>query len=149
MYVWWLGNTNDIEITVRQCPECQSHQATPPQAPLQPWSWPSRPWSRLHLDYAGPVQGKMYLILIDAHSKWMETFCTASATSAPVIAELRLLFAQFGLPETIVTDNGTCFASAEFEDFLAKNGTRHLTSAPYIPNRMVWLSEPFRSSRMD
>ena len=71
MYVRWPGITTDIEITVRQSPECQSHQETPPQAPLQPWSWPSRPWSHQHLDYAGPVQGKMYLILIDAHSKWM------------------------------------------------------------------------------
>ena len=137
MYFWWPGITTDIEITVRQCPECQSHQATPPQAPLQPWSWPSSPWSHLHLNYAGPVQ-----ILIDAQSfkkiilffwKWIETFCMASATSAAVIAKLRPLFAQFGLPGTIVTDDGTCFVSAKFEDFLARNGIRHLTSAPYHP----------------
>ena len=41
-----------------------------------------RPWSRLHLEYAGPVGGKMYLILIDAHSKRIEAFYTASSTSA-------------------------------------------------------------------
>ena len=127
----------DIKITVRQCPECQSNRAMPPQAPLQPWSWPTRPWSRLHLDYAGPVAigGKMYLILIDAHSKWIEAFCTASSTAAAVIADLKPLFDQFGLPETIVTDNGTCFVSAEFEDFLqlVRNGIRQLKSAPYHP----------------
>ena len=85
------------------------------------------------MDYAGPVQGKMYLVLIDAHSKWIEAFCTPTATSAAVIEELRPLFAKFGIPETVVTDNGTCFVSAEFENFLASNGIRHITSAPYHP----------------
>ncbi len=41
--------------------------------------------------------------------------------SAAVLAELRPLFAQFSLPETVVTDNGTCFVSAEFEEFLASH----------------------------
>lgn len=71
MYVWWHGITKDIESTVRHCSECQQHQLTPPVAPLHPWAWPTRPWARLHLDYAGPVQVKSILVLIDAHSKLM------------------------------------------------------------------------------
>ena len=133
MYVWWPGISQDIEQTVRGCMECQVHQSSPAPAPLHPWSWPTRPWARLHLDYAGPVQGKMYLVLIDAHSKWIEAFCTPTATSSAVIQELRTMFARFGLPETIVTDNGTCFVSAEFESFLEGNGIKHVTSAPYHP----------------
>ena len=133
MYVWWPGITKDIENTVRHCSECQQHQSTPPVAPLHPWAWPTRPWARLHLDYAGPVQGKMILVLIDAHSKWIEAVCTPSATSSAVIEELRTLFAQFGIPETIVSDNGSCFVSAEFEAFLENNGIKHITSAPYHP----------------
>ena len=132
-YVWWPGITGDIETAVHLCTECQMSQSTPAPAPLHPWEWPKRPWARLHLDYAGPVLGKMYLVLIDAHSKWIEAFCTPTATSAAVIEELRPLFAKFGIPETVVTDNGTCFVSAEFENFLASNGIRHITSAPYHP----------------
>ena len=102
-------------------------------APLRPWSWPIHPWARLHIDYAGPVEGKMILVLINAHSKWIEAVCTAGSTSAVVIEELRAIFARFGIPETLVSDNGTCFVSKEFES----NGVRHLTIAPYHPSSIV------------
>ena len=102
-------------------------------APLQPWKWSTRPWSRIHLDFAGPIGDKVILVLVDAHSKWIEAFVTASATSAVVIEELRSTFARFGLPELIVTDNGPCFMSEEFELFVQKNGIKHVTSAPYHP----------------
>ena len=133
MFVWWPGLDADIEDLVRCCESCQSVKSMPPLAPLQPWSWPTRPWSRLHLDFAGPLEGKMFLVLIDAHSKWIETFVTSSSTSAVVIGELRSTFARFGLPEMIVTDNATCFRSEEFETFLEQNGVKHVTSAPYHP----------------
>ncbi len=133
MYVWWPGISSDVEQLVKGCVECQQTQSLPPAAPLRPWSWPTRPWARVHLDYAGPVAGKMFLVLIDAHSKWIEVFNTPSATSEAVMGELRTTFARFGIPETVVTDNGTCFVSAEFEHFLVQNGIRHITSAPYHP----------------
>ena len=49
----------------------------------------------------------MILVLIDAHSKWIEAFCTLNATSNAVIAKLRPLFATFGVPETVVSVNDT------------------------------------------
>ena len=133
MYVWWPGMDADIERMVRGCENCQVVQSMPPLAPLHPWKWPTRPWSRLHLDFAGPFQGKMFLVLVDAHSKWMEVFITSSATSEVVVEELRTCFARFGLPELIVTDNAQCFKSEEFESFLQNNGIKHVTSAPYHP----------------
>ena len=87
MYVWWPGIGDDIEKIVRQCTVCQLHQSTPAVAPLNPWQWSTHPWARLHLDYAGPLKGKMYLIniVVDALTKWIEAICTHSATSAAVV----------------------------------------------------------------
>ena len=82
---------------------------------------------------AGPFQGKNILIAVDAHSKWIKAVCTPTTSSSCVIEELRSLFARFGLPEMVVTDNGTCFVSSEFEQFLWSNGVKHTTSAPYHP----------------
>ena len=124
---------SDIEKSVRRCGECQQVQSSPPLAPLNPWRWPSRPWARLHLDFAGPFQGKTIRVLIDVHAKWVEAACTPSTSSAAVINKLQTLFAQFGLPETIVTDNGTGFTSQEFESFLKDNRVKHITSSLYHP----------------
>ena len=67
MYVWWPNMDEQIEQTVRHCSACQQNCASPLKAPLHPWEWPSKPWSRLHIDFAGPVEDHMILVIIDAH----------------------------------------------------------------------------------
>ena len=133
MFVWWPCIDEDIERTVRQCQACQSTRASPPSAPLHPWHWPTRPWARLHMDYAGPIAGKMILIVVDAHSKWIEAYPLSTATSAATIEKLRTMFSQFGLPESLVSDNAAYFTSEELETFVKRNGIRHSTSAAYHP----------------
>ena len=75
----------------------------------------------------------MFLVLIDTHSKWMDMHTVPSATSHSTISVLRTIFASHGLPEILVSDNGTAFTSSEFGIFLRQNGIRHITSAPYHP----------------
>ena len=130
MYVWWSGLETDIEQLVWLCDECQFNQSNPPLPPLSPWNWPTRPWARIHLDYAGPFQGHYFLILIDAHSKWIEAFPATSPSSNVTIDLLRPVFAQFGLPETVISDNGSCFISEEFQRFLKSNGIKQTTLPP-------------------
>ena len=105
-YVWWPGMDADLECKVKECSACQAAQKSPPCMPLHPWEWPHKPWLRIHADYAGPFQGKMLLILVDAHSKWMDVHITSPATSAVTIEKMRSSFATLGLLEIMVTDNG-------------------------------------------
>ena len=132
-YVWWPNMDYDIESIVQQCAQCQQLRNLPPVAPLQPWEWPEKPWSRLHQDYAGPSMGKMFLVVIDAHSKWIDVHATNSATSSTTIEKLQVTFASQGLPEIVVTDNGTNFCSEEFETFLKQNSIVHIKTSPYHP----------------
>ena len=48
------------------------NQKSPDEAPLNPWEWPKRLWSRIHIDHLGPIEGDMTLVVVDAHSKWNE-----------------------------------------------------------------------------
>ena len=132
-YVWWPGMDKELEDKVKSCQKCQEHQKLPAAAPLHPWEWPSRPWERIHVDYAGPFMGRMFLVLVDAHSKWLHVDIVGTANSQSTIEKLRATFATHGLPETMVTDNGSVFTSTEFKEFCSGNGIHHITSSPYHP----------------
>ena len=132
-YVWWPGIDRDIETMVKACEECQAVKSAPAKTPLHPWVWPPKPWQRIHIDYAGPFRGRMFLLIVDAHSKWPEVREVGSTTSAKTIEVLRQLFSVFGLPEQLVSDNGPQFASDDFAVFLRQNGVKHLRTAPYHP----------------
>ena len=85
------------------------------------------------MDFAGPKEGRMFLVIIDAHSKWLEVIPMKTATSATTVQQLRTVLAKFGVPESVVTDNGPQFIGMEFEQFCERNGIRHIKVAPYHP----------------
>ena len=133
-YIWWPNMDTDIETLVKTCTECQESRLSPPTAPLHPWEWPASPWSRLHIDFAGPYLGHMFLVLVDAHSKWMDVRLMHSIKAHSTIEQLRMIFATHGIPQKIVSDNGPTFTSQEFKTFMTQNGVLHITSAPYHPS---------------
>ena len=76
----------------------------------------------------------MFLLAVDAHSKWLEVAIVNSATSTNTVDNLRMMFSTHGLPEVIVSDNGTAFSSEEFSDFTCRNNIRHIRIPPYHPS---------------
>ena len=75
----------------------------------------------------------MFFILIDSHSIWIEVHPMSSITASATIQCVHNIFAQFGIPENVVSDNAPTFTSMEFKQFLQRNGERHRTSPPYHP----------------
>ena len=78
--------------------------------------------------------GQMFLIIVDAHSKWLDAHIMWSITSTKTIELLQSVFATHGLPQKVVTDNCTSFTSQEFEEFMKANGIKHITSSPCHPS---------------
>ena len=132
-HIWWRGLDYDLEVLVKNCAACAAVKQAPPKAPLLPWTWPSRPWQRVHIDFAGPFVEKMFLIVVDAYSKWGEVIIMNQTTAAKTISTLRQLFVSHGIPEQIVSDNGPQFVSSDFTEFLKLNGVRHIRASPYHP----------------
>ena len=91
-------------------------------------------WSRIHLDFAGPFLGHMFLVIVDAHSKWLDVHQMQSITSSKTIDKLRIVCTTHGLPQKVVTDNGPSFTSEEFRTFMSLNGIVHVTTSPYHPS---------------
>uniref|UniRef100_A0A5S6Q7F2 RNA-directed DNA polymerase n=1 Tax=Trichuris muris TaxID=70415 RepID=A0A5S6Q7F2_TRIMR len=131
--VWWPGIDKEIETFVNQCKPCQWNRQKLPEVPLLPWNVPTEPWTRIPVDIAGMFKGRCWLVVVDAHSKWLEVIPMENTTTASVIRRLRRLFAIFGLPRSIVSDNGPHFVSEEFEKFCDNNNVTHVKTTPYHP----------------
>ncbi|CAB0017172.1 unnamed protein product [Nesidiocoris tenuis] len=134
LQVWWPKINQKIESFVKNCEGCQKTRPTgPAESPVYFWNTPLEKWSRLHVDYAGPFEGKYWFILMDATSKWLEVIPVNHPSTAKTISVMREIFTRFGVPKSIVSDNGPQFTSHEFEKFCRNNNILHIKSTPYHP----------------
>ncbi|XP_061715638.1 uncharacterized protein K02A2.6-like [Cydia pomonella] len=131
--MWWPGIDADVERTCKSCGTCVAESSAPPRAPPQPWRYLTDVWTRLHIDFLGPIQGRTFLILIDSTSKWLEVFQMQSTTAKAVIKVLRETFSRFGLPREVVSDNGPPFTSQEYKSFMTHNRVKVTFAAAYHP----------------
>ena len=140
-FVYWPNMDKDIENAVKSCKGCALAAKAPP-IKFNPWPKTDLPWSRIHVDLAGPLEGYCYLIVVDSFSKWPEVHRCKNPTTEITIKFLHELFARFGVVDTIVSDNASQFTSREFKDFCEAYQIEHITTAPYHP-RSNGLAERF------
>ena len=109
--VWRPGIASEM---VENCDHCQSSRPSHQREPLQPTPLPSRPWVRIGADLC-EWKGHQYLIVVDYYSRWIEIFQMTSTTSQLVVSQFKGIFARFGEPTQLVTDNGPQLQSHKFQ----------------------------------
>ena len=83
------------------------------------------------MDYAGPLNGYYYLVIVDSNSKWPEIFKYKHPTATNMIRVINEVFSWLGVPNTIVSDNGTMFTGSEFEVYCDLLAIEHITTPTY------------------
>uniref|UniRef100_A0A7I4Z1D3 Integrase catalytic domain-containing protein n=1 Tax=Haemonchus contortus TaxID=6289 RepID=A0A7I4Z1D3_HAECO len=126
-----LGRISDVKK--KNISRCQEYAKNPIKAPLEAWSTVAYAWQRIHVDFAGPVCGLFYMVVVDAFSKWPEIIEMTSISAAQTVRELKRIFARYGIPQTIVSDNGKQFTPEQFKMMCEEGGITHVRTAPYHP----------------
>ncbi|CAB4022188.1 Transposon Tf2-9 poly, partial [Paramuricea clavata] len=95
---------------------------------------PMRPWQDIAIDLMGPIPtGESLLVTVDYYSRFYEVVVMRSETTQRVIAALSDIFARFGFPHSLESDNCPQFVSEEFRRYLRENGIEHRKSPPLWP----------------
>ncbi|KAJ7998092.1 hypothetical protein DPEC_G00218970 [Dallia pectoralis] len=130
--VWWPGLTSAVKQMVERCVIC-AREAQTPVEPLLTTELPNRPWQRVAADLFQWQNGN-YLVVIDYFSRYIEVCSLPGSTSAKqTIARLKAVFARYGCPEVLVTDNGLQFSCHDFAQFAQDYNFAHVTSSPRYP----------------
>lgn len=140
-YFYWPGLVKDVRDYVGNC-ELFRTSKTPThilRPPLGQITRTDRPFQRLYMDLIGPLprtkSGNMgILIILDHFSKFTFLKPLKKLISKDIINYIRIeIFTCYGVPQVIVTDNGSQFRSRDFEEFLRERGIQHLLTAVYSP----------------
>jgi len=116
--------TIDIRRFINNCTLCQMRKRNEiPGATEKYATEVEAPFTHLGLDIIGPLpittRGNQYiLVIVDYFTKWVEAESSSSITSQDVVYFLSKIFARFGTPYTITTDNGVQFNSDFTKIFL-------------------------------
>ena len=127
--LFWPNMAADIERAVTACTVCSERRPSNPKEPMLPHDIPSRPWQKVATDLF-TWENKDYLITTDYYSRFFELDEMTTTTTAAVVRKLKAHFARHGIPETLISDNGPQYASAEFALFAKEWDFDHIKVSP-------------------
>ena len=132
---FWPGMEAEIKQLAGDCEACQTLATAQQKETLMPIE-SILPWEKVGADLFSWI-GKDYLLTIDYFSGWWEVDRLNDTTATAVIRVLKAHFGRWGIPSTLISDNGPQFTSAQFQTFLSEWEIQHHTSASGHPNANV------------
>ena len=137
---FWPGMYTDIQQYCMTCPICQKTciPRRSERARLHPLPVISTPFRRIAMDIVGPLakssQGHQYILVVcDYATRYPEAFPLRTITTSAVMHALVELFSRVGIPDEILTDQGTNFTSRLMQQFHTQLGITALKTTPYHP----------------
>ena len=130
--MFWPRMSSELKEYIAKCDVCMAHRASPGKETLQQHEVVERPWAKVGADLCD-LQGRTLLVVCDYFSNFIEVESLQTVTSRSVCKALKIMFARYGSPDILVTDNGPQFSSAEFATFARVWSFNHVTSSPRYP----------------
>ena len=108
---------------------------------------PSRPWSKVGADLFELGQ-QNFLILVDYWSIYFEVQELKGITFTTVITACKVQFARHGIPDVLITDNGTQFSASEFAKFAEAWNLNTRLQVRTIPSQTEGQRTPLKSAKI-
>jgi hypothetical protein len=128
---YWLSALHDARNIVQHCDACQrfttKHHAPALELRTIPIAWPFAQWG---LDQVGPLPKSSrgshtyLLVAIDKFSKWIEAVPVTNQEATTAVKFFESIVYRYGVPNSIITDNGTNFTEGEFQQFAKELGIK-------------------------
>ena len=130
--MFWPRMATELKEYISKCDVCMAHRALPQKETLLQHEMAARPWAKVGADLC-ELSGRTLIVVCDYFSNFIEVESLQTTTTKSVCKVLKTLFACYGVPDMLVTDNGPQFSSAELAIFTKVWDFHHQTSSPHYP----------------
>ena len=133
--VYWPGLNDQLEKLVLNCQLCLMYSRSKKKQDTNLSLGQEIPlflWTKLATDLFH-FEGDSYLLLVDYTSRFPRVCKLKSMTGQHIADHFKQIFAKYGWPDTIVSDNVPCYASEIFKGLMKEYQVNNITSSPHYP----------------
>jgi transposase InsO family protein len=123
--VYWPRMNSELRDYTSKCDVCQTYGLKQPKKTIKSHDVPTKPWVKIGTDLFC-FSGNDYLIT----AVFFEIDRLYDTSSKTVISKLKQHFARWGIPETVISDNGPQYSSEQFKNFSRLWDFKHKISSP-------------------